>query len=128
VSARLPPWAVQLGLALAAMFLCTAPTPGDVGGCAQEPQELDPELFFSNKDYIDCERCSECGFEGPICERACSDQLSQSAFPEGCLPLVHDGEVCLRALLDADCDEYAKYVDGDSPEIPLECNFCPVRP
>jgi hypothetical protein len=52
--------------------------------------------------------------------------LSQDAFPDDCLPLVHDGEVCLRALLDADCDEYSRYVVSD-PEIPLECNFCPVR-
>jgi hypothetical protein len=126
VSRTVPPWAVQLGLALLALILCTAPTPGDVGGCGQEPQELDAELFFSNKDFIDCERCTECGFESSTCERACSERLSQSAFPEDCMPLVHDGEVCLRALLDADCDEYESYV-SDSPTVPLECNFCPVR-
>jgi hypothetical protein len=121
-----PPWVVQLGLALGALILCTAPTPGDVGGCGQDAQELDPELFFSNKDFIDCERCTECGFESSACDRACSDQLSQSTFPAECMPLVHDGEVCLRALLDTDCDEYASYV-SDSPEVPHECNFCPVR-
>jgi hypothetical protein len=127
VSARAAPWLVQLGLALVALGLCTAPTPGDVGGCSQSPQELDAELFFSNKDYIDCQRCNECGFSSPLCERACSDQLSQDAFPEQCLPLVHDGEVCLRALLDADCDEYASYVSADNPQVPNECNFCPAR-
>jgi hypothetical protein len=127
VSVRSSPWAVKLGLALGALIFCTAPTPGDIGGCAQDPQELDPEIFFSNKDFIDCQHCSECGFESPICDRACSDELSQSTFPENCLPLVHDGEVCLRALIDADCDEYASYVDSESAEIPLECNFCPVK-
>jgi hypothetical protein len=124
---RLPPKAVQLGLALLALLFCAASTPGDIGGCAQEPQELDAELFFSNKDYIDCQHCQECSFESPICERACSEELSQSAFPEDCLPLVHDGEVCLRALLDADCDEYERYVASENPEVPQECNFCPVR-
>jgi hypothetical protein len=49
----------------------------------------------------------------------------KAAFPEGCLPLVHDGEVCLRALLYATCAEYEAYVDDARPKVPSECDFCP---
>lgn len=117
----------RLILALSVLFFCTAPTPGDVGGCGQAPKELDPEIFFAAKDDIDCTRCVECSFKSRICDRACNDRLSQDAFAENCLPLVHDGEVCLRALLDASCDEYEAYVRDKFPEVPTECNFCPVK-
>jgi hypothetical protein len=117
----------RLLLALGVLFFCTAPTPGDVGGCGQDPQELDPETFFETKDSIDCTRCNECSFTSRICDRACSSKLSQVAFPEDCLPLVHDGEVCLRALLDASCDDYSAYVRDEGPEVPTECNFCPAK-
>lgn len=117
----------RLLLALGVLFFCTAPTPGDVGGCGQDPQELDPEIFFGTKDSIDCDRCNECSFSSRICDRACGDKLSQAAFPGDCMPLVHDGEVCLRALLDASCDDYSKYVRDEGPEVPTECNFCPVK-
>jgi hypothetical protein len=46
-------------------------------------------------------------------------------FPEGCAPLVHDGEVCLRALHFASCDAYRGYVDDAAPTVPTECDFCP---
>jgi hypothetical protein len=49
----------------------------------------------------------------------------QTAFPDRCVPLVHDGEVCLRALQYASCDDYRAYVSDVSPSVPTECNFCP---
>jgi hypothetical protein len=114
-------------LALVALLFCTAPTPGDVGGCSQPARELDAPVFFASKDFNDCQHCKDCQFHSAICERACSNQLSQSAFPKDCLPLVHDGEVCLRALQSASCDEYRAYVRDQNTEVPTECNFCPAR-
>lgn len=105
---------------------CLAPTPGDIGGCGQAPQELDAERFFETKKSIDCDRCLECGLEAQSCTRACAAQTRvEGAFPADCLPLVHDGEVCLRALIYASCDEYAEYMDDRAPRVPGECDFCP---
>jgi hypothetical protein len=116
----------KLGLLLLSLLFCTAPTPGDVGGCGQRPAELDPGTFFASKANIDCQRCAECSVTSKSCETACSDP-PPSTFPDGCLPLVHDGEVCLRALLHASCDDYASYMSDGSPSVPTECNFCPER-
>lgn len=110
---------------LGLLLFCMAPTPGDVGGCGQKRQELDEELFFDLKNSVDCERCNECGLRTLRCDEACADDHGGRSFPEGCLPLVHDGEVCLRRLLDVDCDTFAGYVDDRSPGVPTECNFCP---
>lgn len=111
---------------MAALAFCTAPVPGDIGGCGQPVQELDPEIFFSAKRFIDCERCAECGFPTAACSAACDRELpTATEFPERCLPLVHDGEVCLRVLLAASCADYESYVRDASPEVPTECNFCP---
>jgi hypothetical protein len=33
--------------------------------------------------------------------------------------------VCLRALLDASCDDYGDFVRDAAPDVPSECNFCP---
>ncbi len=52
----------------------------------------------------------------------------QTAFPVDCEPLVHDGEVCLRRLLEASCSEYVGYVADAAATVPTECDFCPVRP
>jgi len=120
----------HLTLAVLAFVFCTAPTPGDVGGCGQRPQELDPGVFFASKASIDCQRCGECGLDTKACSAACADdpQTYPQAFPERCLPLVHDGEVCLRALLYASCGDYAGYMSDSSPSVPTECNFCPEPP
>jgi len=115
----------RLVLAGSVLLFCTAPTPGDVGGCGQKPAELDPGIFFASKANIDCRRCAECGLEGAACRDACAFSQLPSAFPEDCVPLVHDGEVCLRALLDASCDEYAEYTSETRPTAPTECAFCP---
>ena len=109
------------------LLLLTAPTPGDVGGCGQARQRLDADIFFESKQAIDCERCSECRLTSDRCVESCADESVEGDFPEGCVPLVHDGEVCLRRLLDASCDEYREYMDDEAAKAPTECNFCPPR-
>ncbi len=115
----------KLALAFVALAFCAAPVPGDVGGCGQAPQELDPETFFWSLQGTECERCQQCGLETAACERACGELLVQTEFPKDCVPLVHDGEVCLRALQDGSCDDYREYMSDSAPSIPTECNFCP---
>lgn len=115
-----------IALALLALLFCTAPTPGDIGGCGQKPAELDPGIFFASKANIDCRRCAECGLDSRACRTACdSPQSYPATFPARCVPLVHDGEVCLRALLVAGCEQYDSYMSDRSPSVPTECNFCP---
>lgn len=117
----------RLGVSLLAL-LCAAPTPGDIGSCGQAVVELDEQRFFFEKLRIDCNQCAQCGLSTQRCVDACAVplELDLYRFEEGCFPLVHDGEVCLNALLDADCDEYAPYVDDTAPTTPTECNFCPL--
>jgi hypothetical protein len=108
------------------LVLClAAPTAGDIGGCGKAVEELDATKFFTEKRFVDCNKCLACSIASAACQRACSDEPVESSFPEGCFPLAHDGEVCLNALRDADCDEYLRYVDDVAPEAPTECNFCP---
>jgi hypothetical protein len=116
---------VLLGLMTLLLF-CAAPTPGDVGGCGQQAEELDPGRFFELKASIDCDRCGECGLSTNTCRAACArTELPSQSFPADCLPLVHDGEVCLRALLFAGCDDYSEYMADRAPRAPTECDFCP---
>ena len=105
-------------------LLCAAPTPGDVGGCSQNAQPLDAVIFFSEKSATDCEKCNECGYASQHCVLSCQGPL-QGAFPQGCEPLVHDGEVCLRVLEAAGCGEYEDYVKDAGRQAPSECLFCP---
>ncbi len=107
------------------ILFCAAPTPGDVGGCGQSRQELDEGLFFSAQNAIECERCNECELRTNRCSEACDDDSGGRRFPDECIPLVHDGEVCLRRLLDVGCDTFADYVDDRFPSVPTECDFCP---
>jgi hypothetical protein len=123
---RVPMQPLKLLVGFLALAFCAAPVPGDVGGCAQEAQELDPVTFFWSKQNIDCDSCQECALGTRACERACGEALVQSAFPKDCVPLVHDGEVCLRALTDGSCSDYESYMSDRAPTVPTECNFCPV--
>jgi hypothetical protein len=107
-------------------LVCLAPTPGDLGGCGQEPRLLGARRFFEEKREVDCSACSTCGIVNRTCSSVCTDPVT-AAFPEGCFPLVHDGEVCLRALSYSTCEEYAGYLDDRAPRIPSECDFCPRR-
>jgi hypothetical protein len=117
--------AVRVPLAIALAALCAAPTPGDVGGCGQTTQALDAEAFFAEKDAVDCVQCMDCGYTTDFCVRACSGESSQTAFTAGCAPLVHDGQVCLRALEAASCGDYQHYAADVAREAPSECLFCP---
>jgi hypothetical protein len=125
---RLAEERAKIGFFVMVLVFCTAPTPGDVGGCGQKPAELDPGTFFASKANIDCQRCRDCSLTRVSCENACDFPESYpSTFPDDCVPLVHDGEVCLRALLHASCDDYGSYMSDRSPSVPTECNFCPER-
>jgi hypothetical protein len=118
--------ALKLALGFVALAFCAAPTPGDVGGCGQEAQELDPGTFFWSLQVSQCDKCQECGISTRSCDRACGDALLQREFPENCVPLVHDGEVCLRAVQQASCSDSRDYLSDADPSIPTECNFCPA--
>jgi hypothetical protein len=112
-------------LLVLALFTMAPTPPGDVGGCGQAAQPLDAQVFFQHWANIDCEKCTECRFDTERCTAACDATEIQTAFREGCAPLVHDGEVCLHALRAADCDEYEDYVKDSGPLVPTECRFCP---
>ena len=117
----------RLALALLLLLFCAAPVPGDVGGCGQSPDPLDPAIFFATKRNIDCRKCRECGLSTLLCTQACDESAVIPAdFAEDCRPLVHDGEVCLRALHFASCDAYREYMDDRAPTVPTECDFCPA--
>jgi len=111
-------------LGFVVLAFCAAPVPGDVGGCNQSAEELDAAAFFASKAQVDCAHCGECAFDTEACARACQGS-TQTEFSKDCLPLVHDGEACLRALDAASCSDYAAYVRDESPSIPTECAFCP---
>ncbi len=113
-------------LAIVALFFLAAPTAGDIGSCGQTPVDLDATKFFQVKEAIDCAKCDACGILSRACDRACDSTPSQATFPNGCYPLVHDGEVCLNALDAAGCDEYQAYVSDLGPTTPTERNFCPL--
>jgi len=109
-------------------WLCAAPTPGDIGGCGQTAQLLDPDGFAEQKQLLDCARCEECGITTDRCDVACNDPVDGATLiPEGCAPVVHDGVVCLRALEHASCDDYGEFQADDSPTTPTECDFCPAE-
>lgn len=114
-------------LALVALFFLAAPTAGDIGGCSQIAEDLDPAKFFDAKQRLDCVRCMECHFDTDTCTRACGEAVNPG-FPDGCYPLVHDGEVCLDALEAASCDDYTSYVADQGSTVPTECDFCPALP
>jgi hypothetical protein len=117
---------MKLAIGFVALAFCAAPVPGDVGGCGQEAQDLDPQTFFLRKQAYECDHCRTCELHTMACERACGDELVQAEFPDGCSPLVHDGEVCLRALDNGSCDDFKGYMSDSAPTIPTECNFCPA--
>jgi hypothetical protein len=118
---------LRLAVALVSVLFLAAPVPGDVGGCGKAARSLDAPAFFEAKRALDCSRCRECDLVSKICEDACSAEPLAAELPRGCDPLEHDGDVCLRALADASCDEYETFVRDAAPEAPTECNFCPPR-
>lgn len=116
----------RLALAATLLMFCVGPVPGDGGGCGQPARDLDPETFFRGKAAIECERCTECDLETETCRASCDRSAERPrSFADACYPLVHDGEVCLRALYYASCDQLREYVRDASPLVPTECDFCP---
>lgn len=113
-------------LAIAVIFFTAAPTAGDIGSCSQPEDDLDPAKFFSAKQRIDCEKCLDCAIPTEACANAC-DTVSTPPFEKGCVPLVHDGEVCLDALEAAACEDYKGFMADQGATVPTECNFCPER-
>jgi hypothetical protein len=113
-------------LGFIALAFCAAPVPGDVGGCGQAADSLDPQAFFSSLQDSECQQCRDCDVASATCERACGAALVQSRFPEDCVPLVHDGEVCLRAIQQSSCSDIRDLMSDASPSLPTECNFCPA--
>lgn len=124
---RRPSRADALRLAAVVIFFAAAPTAGDIGGCGQDENDLDPGKFFSAKQAVDCERCQACAIPTEACERACFPGLLITEFPPGCVPLEHDGEVCVDALAAAGCSDYRRYMADEGSTIPTECNFCPPQ-
>jgi hypothetical protein len=117
---------VALGAVLVAVF-CTAPTVGDVGGCGDDPVDVDAQTYAQQRKSVDCERCGECGVSTARCARSCQDGgPGEVSLPDSCKPLEHDVDVCLRALRAASCDTFASYVADVAPESPSECAFCRV--
>jgi len=86
---------------------------------------LDPAAFFAAKQARDCEKCGDCNFHTDYCSNVCSSAYEPPGFPPGCVPLVHDGEVCLDALEAAGCSEYEDYTKDQGRLVPTECQFCP---
>jgi hypothetical protein len=116
---------IRLGIAV--LFFAAAPTAGDIGGCGQAENDLDPGKFFATKQSVDCDRCTACALTTKACDTACAPGLLVRDFPPGCVPLEHDGEVCVDALAAAGCSDYARYMADENSTIPTECNFCPAQ-
>ena len=112
-------------LAATLALLAGAPTVGDIGSCKQDLVLLDQKKFFEVKQGIDCDKCTSCGLTTKACKAACGKKLVEVPFPKSCFPLVHDGEVCLRALDASSCSDYADFVADQNAIIPTECDFCP---
>lgn len=121
-----PSRADVIRLGLAALFFAAAPTAGDIGGCGQAENDLDPAKFFATKQNVDCARCTACGLTTAACGTACAPGVLLHELPPGCVPLEHDGEVCVDALAVAGCSDYASYMADQGSTIPTECNFCPL--
>ncbi|MEO7328993.1 MAG: hypothetical protein ABI193_10470 [Minicystis sp.] len=114
-------------LALLVLFFTAAPTAGDIGSCNQAENDLDPAKFFATKQSVDCQRCQDCQISTKICERSCDPGLIIRDFEPGCVPLEHDGEVCVDALAAATCGDYQSFMSDSAATAPTECQFCPIR-
>jgi hypothetical protein len=121
-----PPRGEVLRLAVIAIFFLAAPVAGDIGSSCEPAAPLDATKFFETKQEIDCQHCIDCHLTTNTCATACGPLVGGS-FPQGCYPLVHDGEVCLDALGAASCTAYSGYVADQGATVPTECDFCPPQ-
>ncbi len=111
--------------ALAALVFGAGPTVGDIGSCGAQATLLDEGTFTRERKQTDCQRCTSCRLGTRTCSTACDpDSAPTAGWPSTCLPLQHDGDVCLRALEAASCGEYASFVSDTAPTLPTECDFC----
>lgn len=112
-------------LAFVSIAFLMAPTPGDTGGCGVTAESLDVGQFGAARKTMDCRHCTSCSIASERCQKACDGGVpSDVSFPDTCKPLREDGLVCLRALNASSCDDYTRYMDDRSPEVPTECQFC----
>lgn len=108
--------------------LVAAPTVGDVGSCGSAAEPLGAPEFFGARVSLECQRCKDCGYGGRTCTLVCDQTAKQSyprSFPEGCHPVIHDGEVCLHAIEALSCSAFGDLV-AEAPIVPTECDFCPA--
>jgi hypothetical protein len=109
---------------IAIVVLGTGPTVGDIGGCGATATEMSEETYAAARRNLDCRRCKECAIATERCRRACEDKTPETDLPATCRPLRRDGDVCVRALRAASCEDYASFMDDVSPTNPTECDFC----
>jgi hypothetical protein len=115
--------------AVLALVFGAGPTVGDIGSCSDQATALDLATFQGERKAVDCERCKQCGLVTQTCVDACNPAATSTvAWPLTCLPLEHDGVVCIDALQAASCSAYASYVSDAAPTVPTECDFCHVVP
>ena len=111
--------------AVLALLFGAAPTVGDVGACGRKATLLDESTFAARRKALDCQRCTACGLDTQTCANACdATKPSDVGWPKTCLPLDHDGVVCIDALEAASCNDYASFVSDLAPTVPSECDFC----
>jgi hypothetical protein len=111
--------------ALVALVFGTGPTVGDIGSCGTSATLLDAATFAQQRKQADCARCTSCGITTRTCTDACDPKSPPTAgWPSTCVPLQHDGDVCIRALYAASCDDYSTFVSDVAPALPTECDFC----
>jgi hypothetical protein len=114
----------SIGFVIVLAILAAAPTVGDVGGCGTKAEPLDATKFFTQRLDLACSRCDECGILAPGCKNACSrNRIVPHTFPEGCNPVVHDGEVCINAVEALSCSAFDDFIERGI--VPTECDFCP---
>ncbi len=123
-SAR-PPGRRSIAFVIVLACCAAAPTVGDVGSCGGPIEALDAHKYFAARAELECRHCQDCKLETNACKVACDAHATlPTAFPEGCHPLVHDGDVCLNALDALGCGAFGDAV-SDTAIVPTECDFCP---
>ena len=87
--------------------LCMAPTVGDIGGCGTRGDRARSRSLRERAKGGGLRALQGVRALGAArCERACDPNAAPGdELPPTCRPLFHDGEVCLRALRAASCED-----------------------